>query len=482
MSSGSPASIEISDIARTDATEVHARGRWLLVGRATCLLIALVAIVMWGWGVPLRYAQLSTICLTQPCGDQQPTPASIPQFAASGISLQFYGLYTGTVEVLFTLVFLLVAAVIFLRKSDTWIGMLTALLLVTYGVTQTDASALAAAVPAWSIPANVIRPLYFSCCSSFLFPNGRFVPSWTRIVALIWSPLFLLGTFLLSPDAIVVPLFASILVSLCAQVYRYRRVSTAAQRSQTKGVVFATAISFLGAIGLIAAGNLLPLAQEPGSLGYLIRNTGLYIFGSLIPLAIGVAILRAHLWDIDVLINKALVYGLLTALLGAVYIGLTIGLESLAAVITGHKQPQQIVIVISTLVIAALFQPFRRRIQQLIDRRFYRHKYNAAKTLASFSATLRQEVDLNKLQAHVLSIVTETMQPQHVSLWLYTQVYHPDERASDNLTPSVAVPTLLTRCFQRLPQPTVLYSDRRSKRDVEGATDNISRMIPHQPT
>ena len=120
-------------------------------------------------------------------------------------------------------------------------------------------------------------------------------------------------------------------------------------------MVFATAISFLGAIGLIAAGNLLPLAQEPGSLGYLIGNTGLYIFGSLIPLAIGVAILRAHLWDIDVLINKALVYGLLTALLGAVYIGLTIGLESLAAVITGHKQPQQIVIVISTLVIAALF-------------------------------------------------------------------------------------------------------------------------------
>lgn len=434
MSSGSPASIEISDIARAGATEVHARGRWLLAARVTCLIIALVAIVMWGWGVPLRYMQLSTICLAQPCGDQQPTPASIPQFAASGISLQFYGLYTGTVEVLFTLVFLLVAAVIFLRKSDTWIGMLTALLLVTYGVTQTDASALAAAVPAWSIPANVVQPLSFILLILFLFlfPNGRFVPSWTRIVALIWSPLFLLGTFLLPPDAIVVPLFASILVSLYAQVYRYRRVSSPVQRSQTKWVVFATAIGFLGAIGLIGGANLLSLAQEPGSLGYLIGNTGLYIFGSLIPLAIGVAILRAHLWDIDVLINKALVYGLLTALLGAMYIGLTIGMESLAAVITGHKQQQQIVIVVSTLVIAALFQPFRRRIQQLIDRRFYRHKYNAAKTLASFSATLRQEVDLNELQAHVLSIVTETMQPQHVSLWLHPQAYHPDERASDN--------------------------------------------------
>ena len=223
--------------------------------------------------------------------------------------------------------------------------------------------------------------LYSAHSVPFLFPNGRFVPSWTRIVALLWSPLFLLGTLLLPPDAIVVPLFASILVSLCAQVYRYRSVSTAVQRSQTKWVVFATAISFLGAIGLIAAGNLLPLAQEPGSLGYLIGNTGLYIFGSLIPLAIGVAILRAHLWDIDVLINKALVYGLLTAFLGAMYIGLTIGLESLAAVITGHKQQQQIVIVVSTLVIAALFQPFRRRIQQLIDRRFYRHKYTPPRRL-----------------------------------------------------------------------------------------------------
>ncbi len=360
--------------------------------------------------------------------------------------------------------------------------MLTALLLVTYGVTQTDASALAAAVPAWSIPANVVQPLSFILLILFffLFPNGRFVPSWTRILVLIWSPLFLLGTFLLPPDTIVVPLFASILISLCAQVYRYRRVSSPVQRGQTKWVVFATAISFLGAIGLIAGANLLSLAQEPGSSGYLIGNTGLYIFGSLIPLAIGVAILRAHLWDIDVLINKALVYGLLTASLGGMYIGLTIGLESLAAIITGHKQQQQIVIVVSTLVIAALFQPFRRRIQQLIDRRFYRHKYNAAKTLASFSATLRQEVDVNELQAHVLSIVTETMQPQHVSSGyiprcIILRKEHPtmlsaERSLIDTLDAQFPVPPSADRAILR--QAWL----QRCKR----ATDGISRMIPHQ--
>jgi hypothetical protein len=133
MSSGSPDLSEISARARTSATEAHAQGFWPLAARITCLIISGFALIVWGWGVPVRYAQSSTICVSQPCGDQQPTPASIAQFEASGISLHFYGIYTGTVEVLYTLVFLLLAAIIFWRKSNTWIGLLTALLLVTSG-------------------------------------------------------------------------------------------------------------------------------------------------------------------------------------------------------------------------------------------------------------------------------------------------------------------------------------------------------------
>jgi LytS/YehU family sensor histidine kinase len=136
----------------------------------------------------------------------------------------------------------------------------------------------------------------------------------------------------------------------------------------------------------------------------------------LTPLAFGVAILRSHLWDIDNIINKALVYGLLTGILTGVYVGLVIGLQALLRGLI--SQDNSVAIVVSTLAIAALFQPVRSRIQQVIDRRFYRRKYDAAKTLAAFSTTLRQEVDLEQLREQLLAVVQQTMQPAQVSLWV----------------------------------------------------------------
>ena len=128
--------------------------------------------------------------------------------------------------------------------------------------------------------------------------------------------------------------------------------------------------------------------------------------------------LRSHLWDIDTLINKAMVYGSLTGLLGTLYAGLIIGLESLAGLFGGMAAQNPVALVVSTLAIFALFLPARRRIQSFIDRRFYRKKYDAEQTLAAFSASLRQEVDLEQLREQLLAAVQETMQPAHVSLWL----------------------------------------------------------------
>ena len=135
-----------------------------------------------------------------------------------------------------------------------------------------------------------------------------------------------------------------------------------------------------------------------------------------IPLSIGFSISRYRLYDIDVLINRTLVYATLTVILAGIYVALVIGLQALLGSIIAHDN--SIVIVISTLVIAALIQPLRHRIQTIIDRRFYRRKYDAAKTVAAFSATLRNEVDLATLRKHLVMVVQETMQPEHISLWL----------------------------------------------------------------
>ena len=140
--------------------------------------------------------------------------------------------------------------------------------------------------------------------------------------------------------------------------------------------------------------------------------------GKEVPFVFGTAILRYGLWDIDVLINRTLVYGTLTATLALVYFGLVVGLQFLLRELTSQIASSPLIIVGSTLAIAALFQPLRRRIQSAIDRRFYRRKYDAAKTLAHFSAILRDEVDLNRLSEQLVEVVEETMQPAHVSLWL----------------------------------------------------------------
>jgi hypothetical protein len=201
--------------------------------------------------------------------------------------------------------------------------------------------------------------------------------------------------------------FSSVILSALSLVVRYHRVS-GVERQQLKW--FALAAGLIG--GLIVADQL----SLDTLLGDALWNLlDVATFASLY-VAVGIAILRYRLYDIDVLINRALVYGSLTTMLALVYFGGVAATQEIFRALTSQEQQPQIAIVVSTLVIAALFNPLRRRIQSFIDRRFYRRKYDAAKTLEAFSARLRDETDLERLGEDLVGVVTETMQPSHVSV------------------------------------------------------------------
>jgi hypothetical protein len=217
---------------------------------------------------------------------------------------------------------------------------------------------------------------------------------------------------------LVVAYFALLVSVMIAQIYRYRLVSSPLQRQQTKWVVYSLTVIVLLVVAIYLPPSILPALSPAGSLSASISNTIVALITLLLPLSFVLAILRYRLWDIDIVINRTLVYGTLTASLALIYVGLVIGLGALVRLFTGQVSQSPVVIVASTLAIAALFQPLRHRIQVVIDRRFYRRKYDAVRTLEAFSAILRQEVDLDQLREELMAVVQETMQPSQVSLWL----------------------------------------------------------------
>jgi hypothetical protein len=196
--------------------------------------------------------------------------------------------------------------------------------------------------------------------------------------------------------------FGLLALSAVSLVLRLRQ-ATGVERQQLKWFVYAVAL-----FALVFPPSVLALGDGRLIVALL----------PLVPAAAGIAILKHRLYDIDILINRTLVYGSLTALLALIYFGGVTATQAVFRALTGQEQQPQLAIVASTLVIAALFNPLRRRVQGFIDRRFYRKKYDARKTLEAFSAKLRDETDLEALNNELVGVIAETVQPVHVALWL----------------------------------------------------------------
>jgi hypothetical protein len=223
-----------------------------------------------------------------------------------------------------------------------------------------------------------------------------------------------------------VGLFATLAVALAggvSLVVRFRR-ARGVERQQLKWFAFSGVVF----CAVFAIGPVLWSLPESAGPGWV--WTVLFLAGSsTIPVSVGIAILRYRLYDIDIIINRTLVYATLTGTLALVYFGGVTATQALLRTLPGQQELPQLVVVASTLVIAALFTPLRRRIQSFIDRRFYRSKYDARKTLEAFSAKLRDETDLEALNEELVGVVRETMQPAHVSLWMRPDAIHAAKRA-----------------------------------------------------
>jgi hypothetical protein len=403
---------------------LFARGVWLAV-LALTLVIAAVSL-------PAYLAQLQTTCGGTACEYQQLTTGQVETLAGMGLSLGGYAAFTVALLFAGLAVCWGVSALIIWRRPDERIALLVALMLLTFGPLGV-ATALPTGSSPWLAPHSYLLflALVLLALVFLLFPSGRFVPRWTRwaLVALLVAmvPALFLPTAPLLPYTPSSQLGWLVAVGEMAflagvQLYRYRRVSSAIERQQTKWVVVGLAAPVTVAVGITVLALGFP-ALAPSSAAYVLAyQEGGFIFSLCLPLAFGFAILRYRLWDVDSLINRALVYGTLTLILTGVYVGLVIGLQALLGSLLGAigliNQDSSLAIVLSTLAIVVLVRPIGRRVQTLIDLRFYRRTYDATKTLEAFSATLRQEADVDQLRARVLAVAQETMQPVRASLWM----------------------------------------------------------------
>jgi signal transduction histidine kinase len=401
-------------------------GRYLLLARTAWVAVAVLTLVCIAVSLPVEFAQLLTVCTTGGCRPTALTPANVRELGAMGLSVGFFAGYQVAVDLIFAATSFAVGVLVFWRKSDERMALFVALALVTFASLAfiDDLDVVTAAYPAlwWPLTlvtflGNISVPVLFL----YLFPDGRFVPRWTRVAAIL---LVVVGVcFHFFPDSSLSQWFASppgqvlgvgfIASAVFAQIYRYRRVSGPVQRQQTKWVVFGTTMAVVVSQGVTA---VFPLQGPTHAVLTLIAYTVLYLSLLLIPFSIGVAILRYRLWDVDVVINRTLVYGTLTASVVLLYVLVVGGLGELLQV-----RGNLTVSLLATGLAAVLFAPLRDRLQRGVNRLMYGERDDPYAVLSHLGSSLESTLAPDAVLPTVVKTVKEALKLPYAEVQLKRQ-------------------------------------------------------------
>jgi hypothetical protein len=364
-----------------------------------------------------------------------------------GLTLQFYAAYLLVLQIIVVAVFASLSFLIFWRQSGDWMAIFASLGSLIYGVASVP---LGQALSQYSSASRLLVDYFiafgwgFGLLLFYLFPTGHFFPRWTRWLAFIVVGWILLWPLVpaINPEHWKFPLpFLTKLgwygTGIFAQVYRYHRNTSRVEQQQTKWVVYGFTTAFIGFFLFNLPVVLLASLRENTlyRLYYLLAGYPILALLPLLlaPLSIGFACLRYRLWEIDILINRTLIYSLVTTALALLFYICVVILQWLFRLLTGQNY-SEIVTAISTLAIWAAFQPVYWHIRAFIDRRFYWQKYKADRVLMAFLATLRDDAhaDLTRLTFDLLAVVEQTMQPSQVSLWVPTLPLRKQEERSES--------------------------------------------------
>ncbi|MCB9160039.1 MAG: hypothetical protein H6644_09295 [Caldilineaceae bacterium] len=406
-------------------------GGHIVMGRLAWLIVTLLLLVNFVSGMRPRYAELSKPCAAAPCPYYAVHPTEATILADAGVSLRAYAGFHLLVELTLAGALTVLAFIIFWRGPRTWSSVLLALTLSLFGLSfmvETDGVGFLTrnAVSPWNRWIGGFGGLMFVYLL-YLVPDGRFVPARARYLLFLLTAMVALDPLLAAPVDIggfSGPLYAIFIVclitGLAAQIYRYRNVSSPRQRQQTKWILLGLTILVACMIFYALVYELFPLSPGPRRLAlFTVAYAGLLILLMVFPIAVVFSILQYRLWDVDLVINRALVYTMLTVVLAAVYFGSVILFQRITLRVTGTNS--DLAVVLSTLLIAALFSPVRRRVQDSIDRRFFRRKYDAQQALSGFAQLTRSQVDLDEMHAALIDVAEQTVQPETVSLWFKEQ-------------------------------------------------------------